>query len=134
MTYGGDAGSVLAGLSVVPPLCAAARKWFRDHRKARRAPMSGGRSTVPVVILLSDVAAVLGSATFGAVIVAVSQGATARRAERRPDRAQARDLFSQIANAAAQIETEKGVFRARRDSWRPSLHAAGQALLELGAA
>jgi hypothetical protein len=134
MIYGADAGAMLAGLAVLPPLCTAARKWFREHRMVGRARMSEEHGTVPVVIVLTDVAAVLGSATTGAVIGAVSQRSGARRAERQAAQTQARDLFGQIANAAVQIETEKAIFRERRDSWRPSLHAAGQAFLELGAA
>lgn len=96
--------------------------------------MSVARSTVPVVIVISDVLAVLGSATAGALIAAVSQAAAGRRAERRADRAQAAELFGQIAHAAALVETEKAAFRERRDSWRPGLHMTGQVLLEIGAA
>jgi len=130
MSYGADAGAMLVGLAVLPSLCTEACRRFRKRRPPSRVQMSEAHSTVPVVILLTDVAAALGSATLGAVVGAVSKGAAARRA----DRAQARDLFGQIANAAAQVESEIAVFRERRDAWRPNLHAAGQALLELGAA
>jgi hypothetical protein len=84
--------------------------------------------------ILVIVPAVLGSTVIGAAINAVSQSAGARRAEQQAQRERARDLLSQIVNAAAALETEKAVFRDRRNSWRANSLAAGQALLDVVAA
>ena len=43
-------------------------------------------------------------------------------------------LGSTVIGAAAVLETEKAVFRERRDSWRPNFLAIGQALLDVVAA
>jgi hypothetical protein len=68
--------------------------------------------------ILVIVPAVLGSTLIGAIISAASQSAGATRAEQQAQRERARDLLSQIVNAASTLETEEAVFRERRDSWR----------------
>lgn len=68
--------------------------------------------------ILVIVPAVLGSTLIGAIISAASQSIGARRAEQQAQRERARDLLSQIVNAASTLETEEAVFRERRDSWR----------------
>ena len=83
--------------------------------------------TTDVITLLGGAAA--GSAITQAVTIRV-QAIAARRAAQ----AQARDLLSQIVSASATMESEKAVFRERRDSWRPNALAAGQALVEFAAA
>jgi hypothetical protein len=88
--------------------------------------------------VLSDVLViaptVLGSTVIGAVITAASQAAATRRADRQADRDQARTLFTQIVTATAVIDTEKALFRERRDSWRANATALGQVVLQLAAA
>ncbi len=49
-------------------------------------------------------------------------------------RDRARDLLTQVTADAAMLETERAMFRQRRDSWRPNFLAAGQVILELIAA
>jgi len=65
---------------------------------------------------------------------AATQSAATRRGERIADRDQARALFTQIATAIAAIETEKAVFRERRDSWRANALALGNVFLQFSAA
>ncbi len=77
---------------------------------------------------------ILGSAVLATVISVVSSAVTARRARDQAARALARDLLTKVTADAAMLETERAMFRERRDSVRANFLAAGQVLLELIAA
>jgi hypothetical protein len=77
---------------------------------------------------------ILGSAVVGSVITAFSSAAATRRAERKARCDRASDLLTQVTAAAGMLETERAMFRERRDSWRANLVATGQVMLELIAA
>jgi hypothetical protein len=74
---------------------------------------------------------ILGSAVLGSVITVVSSASAARRAERKAARDRASDLLTQVTATAGMLETERAMFRERRDSWRANLVATGQVMLEL---
>jgi hypothetical protein len=63
----------------------------------------------------------------GAALTAIQQRAAGRRA----DRAKAQDLFVQVTRAITTLETEKAVFRHRRDGWRPNLLATATAAMHI---
>lgn len=91
-----------------------------------------------IMSVLADIAVfapvILGSAVLGSVITAVSSAAATRRAGREAVRDRACDLLTQVTADAAMLETERAMFRQRRDSWRPNFLATGQVILELIAA
>ena len=68
--------------------------------------------------------------TAGGTLLGYSLNALSQRsASRSAARQQAQDLFVQIANAIGAMETERAVFRERRDSPRANFLAAGNAFL-----
>jgi hypothetical protein len=80
-------------------------------------------------------AIVTGAFTIAAVIVTWVLATAQRRADARgTERAKAEALFIQISTAIGVMETERALFRHRRDSWKANFLAGGQALLHVIAA
>jgi hypothetical protein len=79
------------------------------------------------------VPAVLSSAVIGAVITAVSGTAAIRRADRRAEHDQARELLSQVMNGMAQLETEVSYRELRNSIWA-SVHTIEELVIEIAAA
>ncbi len=65
MTLGADAGTMLAGLAILPDLCSRSFGWHPSRGRGGESAMSGARYTVRVVVDVSGVLAVLGSAKGG---------------------------------------------------------------------